>query len=80
MGLGKTKVFLLGLFLLICDEEIFLGQHSIQNLNDVDKHGVIKKSRFFKYYETKKRDILTNHKNWESLNKHYCKYFSKNRY
>lgn len=55
MGLGKTKVFLLGLFLLICDEEIFLGQHSIQNFNDVDKHGVIKKSRFFKYYETKKK-------------------------
>ena len=43
MGLGKTKVSLLGLFLLICDEEIFLGQHSIQNFNDVDKHGVIKK-------------------------------------
>ena len=63
MGLGKTKVFLLGLFLLICDEEIFLGQHSIQNFNDVDKHGVIKKKSFFKYYETKKRDILTNHKN-----------------
>lgn len=55
MGLGKTKVSLLGLFLLICDEEIFLGQHSIQNFNDVDKHGVIKKSRFFKYYETKKK-------------------------
>ena len=47
MGLGKTKVFFLeGLFLLICDE-IFLGQHSIQNFNDVDKHGVIKKKSFF---------------------------------
>ena len=58
MGLGKTKVFLLGLFLLICDEEIFLGQHSIQNFNDVDKHEV-----FSNITKPKKRDILTNHKN-----------------
>ena len=64
MGLGRTKVFLLGLFLLICDEEIFLGQHSIQNFNDVDKHGVIKKKVVFSNItKPKKRDILTNHKN-----------------
>ena len=55
MGLGKTKVFLLGLFLLICDEEIFLGQHSIQNFNDVDKHGVIKKKSFFQILRNQKR-------------------------
>ena len=55
MGLGKTKVFLLGLFLLICDEEIFLGQHSIQNFNDVDKHRVIKKKSFFQILRNQKK-------------------------
>lgn len=55
MGLGKTKVFFLeGLFLLICDE-IFLGQHSIQNFNDVDKHGVIKKKSFFQILRNQKK-------------------------
>lgn len=57
MGLGKTKVSLLGLFLLICDEEIFLGQHSIQNFNDVDKHGVIKK-KFFQILRNQKKEIF----------------------
>lgn len=58
MGLGKTKVFPLGLFLLICDEEIFLGQHSIQNFNDVDKHGVIKKKVVFSNITKPKKEIF----------------------